>query len=86
MSFPEFKKFSLKNNYGESTTIGHTSLLNKTTRTGEPRYTPPYRIGKKQRRAVLDALGKEVIVFKKGDEALAKLFCETINYQFLIKK
>ena len=42
-------------------------------------YKAPFRIGKKQRRAILDANGKTVVVFRKGDEKLALHFCKLYN-------
>ena len=39
----------------------------------------PFRIGKKQLRAVLDANGHEVVVFPKGCEYLASEYVENIN-------
>jgi hypothetical protein len=37
-----------------------------------PYFIPPFRVGKKQMRAVLDAKGKEVVIFPKGLESYAK--------------
>lgn len=39
----------------------------------------PYRVGKKQARAVLDAKGLTVVVFEKGFERVAEAFCQYIN-------
>ena len=39
----------------------------------------PFRLGKKQLRAVLDANGQEVVVFPKGCEYLASEYVELIN-------
>ena len=38
-----------------------------------------YRLGKKQKRAVLDSNGIEVVVFPKGKELYAELFVEFLN-------
>ena len=38
-----------------------------------------YRVGRKQKRAVLDELGHEVVIFPKGRELFAAKFCEYIN-------
>lgn len=45
-------------------------------------FATPFRIGKKQARAVLDANGKEVVVFPKGREVLAKEYVEFINKKY----
>ena len=42
-----------------------------------------YRIGKKQRRALLDESGHLVALFEKGQEELAVLTCELLNNQEL---
>lgn len=42
-------------------------------------FKPPFRIGKKQLRAVLDADGHEVVVFPKGLENMAKEYVEFLN-------
>lgn len=56
------------------------SLLDKTE---APRYdqkfAPPFRVGRKQKRAVLDANGKEVILMAKGAEHQAQLYCDYLN-------
>ena len=39
----------------------------------------PFRLGKKQKRAVLDSNGYEVVIFPKGCEYLALNFVESIN-------
>ena len=38
-----------------------------------------YRLGKKQKRAVLDSKGIEVVIFPKGKEKYAELFVEFLN-------
>ena len=42
-------------------------------------FKPPFRIGEKQSRAVLDANGKEVVVFPKGCEYMANDYVKLIN-------
>lgn len=42
-------------------------------------YYPPYRVGKKQKRAVLDSKGILVVLFEKGKEDMAKEYCEFLN-------
>lgn len=43
----------------------------------------PFRVGKKQKRAVLDAKGQEVIIF--NDECLALEYVDLMNKKFLIE-
>lgn len=50
---------------------------------GKPRYdqakyTPPFRVGRKQRKAVLDANGLLVIFFKDS-EYQAQAYCDYLN-------
>lgn len=42
-------------------------------------FMPPYRVGKKQKRAVLDANGKEIVVFPKGLEDFALEYSQHLN-------
>ena len=42
-------------------------------------FMPPYRIGKKQMRAVLDVNGKEIVVFPKGLEHMALEYSQHLN-------
>lgn len=44
----------------------------------DPKYTPPFRVGRKQGKAVLDANGREVIFFKDSEEQ-AKKYCDYLN-------
>jgi hypothetical protein len=41
--------------------------------------TPPFRLGKKQKRAILDSNGKEIVLFPKGMEIYAAEFVEFLN-------
>jgi hypothetical protein len=43
------------------------------------KFTPPFRVGRKTKRAVLDANGLEYVVFKEGLEAEAQDFCNYLN-------
>ena len=43
------------------------------------KHTKPYRVGKKQHRAILDANGIEVLVFPQGKEADAIEYCNYLN-------
>lgn len=45
-----------------------------------------YRIGKKQKRAILTANGNEVVVFPKGKEALAEKVCNLLNADLEVNK
>ena len=40
----------------------------------------PLRVGRKQKRAVLDANGIEMSIFPKGQEGLAQLTCDLLNH------
>jgi hypothetical protein len=42
-------------------------------------FIPPFRVGRKQMRAVLDAKGYEVVVFPKGLESYAKEYASFLN-------
>jgi len=42
-------------------------------------FLPPFRVGRKQMRAVLDARGYEVVIFPKGLESYAKEYAEFLN-------
>jgi hypothetical protein len=42
------------------------------------KYTPPFRVGRNQRKAVLDSNGREVIFFKDSEEQ-AQLYCDYLN-------
>lgn len=44
-----------------------------------PVFLPPFRVGRKQMRAVLDAKGMEVVIFPKGLEAYAKEYTDFLN-------
>jgi len=39
----------------------------------------PLRVGRKQKRAILDANSAEVVIFEKGHEQLAQLTCDLLN-------
>ena len=45
-------------------------------------FKPPFRLGKKQVRAVLDADGKELVVFPKGREDYAKKYVKFLNNNY----
>lgn len=42
-------------------------------------FIPPFRVGKKQGRAVLDGRGHEVVVFPTGLENMAQEYCDFLN-------
>ena len=44
----------------------------------DSKYKPPFRVGRKQRKAVLDATGVEVVFFSDSEEQ-AKAYCEYLN-------
>ena len=41
--------------------------------------TPPFRLGRKQQRAVLDANGLEVMLFPNNFEIMAQMYCDYLN-------
>ena len=44
-------------------------------------FTPPFRLGKNQKRAILDANGKEVIIMPHNSETQAQMYCDYLNGQ-----
>ena len=44
----------------------------------DSKYTPPFRVGRKQGKAVLDANGIEVVFFSNSEEQ-AKKYCDYLN-------
>lgn len=44
-----------------------------------PVFLPPFKVGRKQMRAVLDAKGMEVVIFPKGLESYAKEYADFLN-------
>ena len=42
------------------------------------KYTPPFRVGRKQGKAVLDSKGLEVVFFMDSEEQ-AKMYCDYLN-------
>ena len=42
-------------------------------------FTPPFRLGRKQKRAVLDANGREVIIMPHNSEKQAQMYCDYLN-------
>jgi len=44
-----------------------------------------YRIGRKQKRAILTEDGHEVVVFAKGQEELAEKVCSLLNAEVVVK-
>lgn len=49
-------------------------------------FTPPFRVGKKQGRAVLDSNGHEVVVFPNGLEDMAQEYCDFLNSKHIDKE
>tara|TARA_R110002049_G_scaffold4063_2_gene29312 strand:- start:12867 stop:13151 length:285 start_codon:yes stop_codon:yes gene_type:complete len=44
----------------------------------DPKYTPPFRVGRKQGKAVLDTNGIEVVFFNNSEEQ-ARKYCDYLN-------
>ena len=65
---------------------GIESFITQETRhiINKSKYTPPFRVGRKNKRAILDANGLEYIVLKEGMESEAQTFCEFLNIKNVI--
>lgn len=50
-----------------------------TIMTKKKTFTPPFRLGRKQKRAVLDSLGREVVIFPFGMEDYAIEYVDFLN-------
>ena len=48
------------------------------TRYDANKFIPPFRVGRKQGKAVLDGKGLEVVFFKNSEEQ-AKMYCDYLN-------
>lgn len=48
-------------------------------------FTPPFRLGRKQQRAVLDAKGKEVVIFPSNSAIQATLYVNYLNDETILK-
>jgi len=78
--FREFKKF-LEERKTEKTRVIE-EMKNKKVEVPERKkkvWKPPFRVGRKQNRAVLDSNGVELVVFPFGAEKLAEQYCKLIN-------
>ena len=42
-------------------------------------FTPPFRVGKKNQRAILDAKGMEVIIMPMNSDTQAQRYCDYLN-------
>jgi hypothetical protein len=42
-------------------------------------FVPPFRLGRKQKRAILDAKGREVIIMPHNSEIQAQMYCDYLN-------
>lgn len=58
--------------------LKNLDLLRVTPRYSD-RFMPPFRVGKKQRRAVLDCKGHEVVLLPVGMEEQAQMYCDYLN-------
>ena len=57
------------------------NLLQQFNQPAPNEFNPPYRVGRKQKRAILDSNGLEVGVFKTGSESEAQRYCDYLNQQ-----
>ena len=42
-------------------------------------FVPPFRLGRKQKRAILDSRGREVIIMPHNSEKQAQMYCDYLN-------
>jgi hypothetical protein len=42
-------------------------------------FVPPFRLARKQKRAILDAKGREVIIMPHNSEKQAQMYCDYLN-------
>ena len=42
-------------------------------------FVQPFRLGRKQKRAILDAKGREVIIMPHNSEKQAQMYCDYLN-------
>ena len=42
-------------------------------------FVPPFRLGRKQKRVILDARGKEVIIMPHNSEKQSQMYCDYLN-------
>lgn len=42
-------------------------------------FVPPFRLGRRQKRAILDARGREVIIMPHNSEKQAQMYCDYLN-------
>lgn len=54
------------------------TLIDVAKRYDVNKYTPPFRVGRKQSKAVLDSRGLEVVFFMDSEEQ-AKMYCDYLN-------
>ena len=52
---------------------------NNQSKFDESVFTPPFRLGAKQKRAILDAKGKEVVIFPENSEIQSQMYCDYLN-------
>ena len=78
-----FKKLSMYDENIETTTSNSTTPLlgldNVISRFDSEVFTPPFRLGRKQKRAILDSIGREVIIMPHNSEKQAQMYCDYLN-------
>lgn len=42
-------------------------------------FVPPFRLGRKQKRTILDARGREVVIMPSDSEKQAQMYCDYLN-------
>ena len=62
----------------EATLVKKLTLTDVSQRYDANKYTPPFRVGRKQGKAVLDGKGIEVVFFMHSEDQ-AKMYCDYLN-------
>ena len=79
----EFKKLTMYDESIETTASDSTTPLlgldNVISRFDSEVFTPPFRLGRNQKRAILDAKGREVIIMPHNSEKQAQMYCDYLN-------
>jgi len=55
------------------------SDANKIRKEKFSKFKAPFRVGRKQKRAIINSQGVEVVIFPAGSEDLAELTCKLLN-------
>ena len=78
-SNPNIEIKVLKSATADDITSNQTIAKPNVVRRFDNAFTPPFRLGKKQKRAILDANGIEVIIMPHNNENQAQMYCDYLN-------